>query len=438
MEGRTFGGTYRILRRLGEGGMGVVFEAEHLRLHRRVAVKVLSSTGASNADLLARFQQEAEIIGRLEHPHVVTVLDYDVTERGEPYLVLELLHGETLQERLSRQAPLDLTEAVRIATQIASALTAAECASIVHRDLKPSNVFLTDAPGEGTFVKLLDFGISKNLKSRLHLTEMRVLIGTPEYMAPEQAMGNNQLVDARTDQYALAVVLYEMLTGEQPFAHDDIAEVLRRVLTLDAPRASTVAPWIPEELDTVLARALEKSPAARFGSVAEFTQQLATAARTEAPPPSAPSAPPFSGPRITPSIPTGHPPAPSVGIGECLDRARAALTDGAFADAVTHAECALHLADENPVPAASSLIRLSEPLLARVFVSRLGSVAHRLCTVETASPRDLPLSPHAAFLLSRIDEGMSVAEVLDVASVPRLEALRNLVHLVSCGAVRLE
>jgi serine/threonine protein kinase len=435
MEGRTLGGTYKILRRLGEGGMGVVFEAEHLRLHRRVAVKVLSSNVASNAGVLARFQQEAEIVGGLQHPHIVTVLDYDVTENGEAYLVLELLHGETLEERLSREAPLNLAETVRIATQIASALTAADRASIVHRDLKPSNVFLTDAPGEPAFVKLLDFGVSKNLKSPTHLTETRVLIGTPEYMAPEQATGNCQLIDARTDQYALAVILYEMLTGQQPFAHEDISEVLKRVVTLDAPRASTVAPWIPEGLDAVLARALEKSPAARFGSVAEFTQELAAAARTETPPP---SAPPVSARRVTASMPTGDPLDPSARIGACLERARVALAGGAFAEAVTHAEAALRLADENPAPAISSLIRLSEPLLSRVFVSRLGSVAHRLCTVEAASMRDLPLSPHAAFLLSRIDEGMSVAEVLDVASVPRLEALRNLVHLVSCSAVRLE
>jgi serine/threonine protein kinase len=312
---------------------------------------------------------------------------------------------------------------------------AAEGASIVHRDLKPSNVFLIDAPCESAFVKLLDFGIGKNLKSQLHLTGVSVLIGTPEYMAPEQAIGNNQLVGARTDQYALAVIAYEMLTGQQPFRDDDIPKMLKRVLGLAAAPASAVAPWVPEEVDAVLARALEKSPAARFNNVAEFTRELAAAVRRE---PSTAPAPLVSASRRLVGAEAGTPPDPSTALGELLDRARVAVTGGDFTDAATHAEAALRLAEENPGPRVSSSMDLAEPLLVRVFASRLGSLAHRLCLAKGASLRDLPLSPQVAFLLSRIDDGMSVAEVLDVASVPRLEALRTLVRLVSCGALRLE
>src|ERR1041384_1098826 len=151
---RVLRGTYRLLHRIDAGAMGTVFEAEHLRLHRRVAVKVLSPHPASRPDVLGRFRQEAEIMSQLEHPHIVTVLDFDVTERGEPYLVLERLQGETLEKRIDRDSPLALEDVVGITTQVASALSASHRAAIVHRDLKPSNIFLVDAPGEPVFAKL--------------------------------------------------------------------------------------------------------------------------------------------------------------------------------------------------------------------------------------------------------------------------------------------
>lgn len=351
---RILGGTYRLLRRLDSGSMGTVFEAEHLRLHRNVAVKLLAPGLASRPDLLARFRLEADVMSRLEHPHIVSALDFDVTEDGEPYLVLELLHGETLEQRIDSDAPLALEDVVRITTQIASALSVAHQASVVHRDLKPSNVFLTDAPGEPVFVKLLDFGISKNLRSDRHLTQPRILVGTPEYMAPEQARGQNDLVDARTDQYALAVVVYEMLTGLQPFAHGDLKEVLRRVAKVDPAPPSSVASWVPARVDAVLARALAKEPAERFADVMEFSHEFAAAASEESP------------------------------------------------------------RDDS-----------------------VGSRTPRLRATNAAALRNLPLSPCAAFLLSRIDGGMTVDDLLDVAGMPRDEAMRCLTKLVSCGAVDL-
>jgi len=263
--------------------MCTVFEAEHQRLHRRVAVKVLSQQPLSRSDVLERFFQEAEIISLLEHPHIVTVHDFNVTEAGEPYLVLELLHGETLEKRIDREAPLALDDVVRITTQVASALSVSHAASVVHRDLKPSNIFLTDAPGEPVFVKLLDFGISKNLSTSRGITRERFLLGTPEYMAPEQAIGRNDLVDPRSDQYSLAVVVYEMLTGSQPFDHENLEVVLRRVVELQATPASAVVPWIPAEIDVVLARAMEKDVTKRYGDINGFARDFASAARADGP-----------------------------------------------------------------------------------------------------------------------------------------------------------
>jgi eukaryotic-like serine/threonine-protein kinase len=350
-ESRVLGGTYELLRRIDSGAMGTVFEAQHLRLNRRVAVKVLSRQPASRPEVLERFRQEAEMMSRLEHPHIATILDFDVTDQGEPYLVLELLRGETLEKRILRDAPFALEDVVDITSQVASALAASHVASVIHRDLKPANVFLTEAPGESVFVKLLDFGISKNLRASRRITEERSLLGTPEYMAPEQASGRNDLVDARSDQYSLAVVAYEMLTGSQPFDDEDLKVVLRRATTLDPTPPSAFVPWVPCALDAVLARALAKDPARRFDDILEFAREFAAAARN----------------------------------------------DGTS-----------------------------------WFLCR------RLYVAECVAPRPMPDSPRAAFLLSRIDDGMTVDELLDVAWMPRAEALRWLVRLLSCGAARFD
>jgi serine/threonine-protein kinase len=413
--------------------MGMIFEAEHIRLHRNVAVKLLSTDLTTRPDLVARFRQEAEIVSQLEHPHIVSVLDFDVTEQGEPYLVLELLHGETLEHRIDRKAPLALEDVIKITTQIASALSVAHRASVVHRDLKPSNIFLTDASGESVFVKLLDFGISKNLRTDRHITHPRTLVGTPEYMAPEQARGENHLVDSRTDEYALAVVAYEMITNLQPFAHADLKEILARVVRLEAVPPSTVAPWITAEVDAVLARAMAKDPASRYGDVVAFAREFATAAAGQRPEPSL--------------VPSSTPPRSGVREGETrracdvqenLEHLRAALHDGSIEEASAVAEAVLSIADESHDPAVTSLVRMSEALLAHVLMCRIGSRRRRLFATGSAPLRDLPLSPRAAFLLSRIDSGMKVGDLLDVAGMPHLEALRWLVTLLSCGAVRLD
>jgi serine/threonine-protein kinase len=421
---RLVGDTYRIVRYLDEGGTGAVFEAEDLSQLTPVAVKLLAPELASNPDAVARFRGEAEILSRLEHPHIVKVLDFDVVDATIPYLVLELLRGETLAERLRRRGAFRLPEAVGIVVQIASALAAAHEAGIVHRDVKPANVFLTDAAGEPPCAKLLDFGIAKDMRTPRPLTETRTLVGTPAYMAPEQTHVTEAGVDARTDQYALAVVAYEMLTGEQPFSHDDLAEVLRRVTALTAPPASSVARGVPIEVDGVLARALSKAPEARFDGVEEFARSFAEASRAAVSPCSTPTR--FGARRRSPTIdrtmPSSVAPAsaasgriapvrvtkrsavaPSVSgvlavsedrgnldpvepdqalgslprINACLEQARAAFTAGAFADATLHAEAALRIGDDASEELALAVLRASEPLLARIFTCQLGSLGRR-------------------------------------------------------------
>ncbi|HMJ12143.1 MAG TPA: serine/threonine-protein kinase, partial [Polyangiaceae bacterium] len=205
MVGRTLGGTYRIVESLDSGGMGVVFAAEHVRLHRRVAVKVLAQHLAADGSALARFHREADIISRLVHPHIVQILDFDTTEDGSPYIVMEMLEGESLSQHLMQHGRMELVECVRVAAQVASALASIHAAGIVHRDLKPANIYLVNVSGDRSFVKLLDFGISKHGPSS-GLTGEFDILGTPDYMAPEQAMGRTALVDARADQFSLAAI----------------------------------------------------------------------------------------------------------------------------------------------------------------------------------------------------------------------------------------
>jgi serine/threonine protein kinase len=459
LEGRVLGGTYRVERRLDEGGMGMVFEAVHLRLHRRVAVKVLSQELASSPEGLARFEQEAELMSQIAHPHVVTVLDFDVSDRGEPYLVLELLEGETLADRLDRSAPLSLEEAVAITVQTASGLAAAHRASIVHRDLKPPNVFLIGDASQPLFVKLLDFGIGKRLRGNRHITLAHQVVGTPEYMAPEQATGRVDLVSARTDQYSLAVVLYEMLTGLQPFAHDDVGEILRRVTTLVPMPASSMAPWVPEALDAVLSRALAKSPSDRFDSITAFAAAVAAATGLEPvadgmpgrgassrPSPARPSSATPPAPRHASNRPeqpregreSARPPSSGArgSLEQWIDRTRRALTASEPGEAASHAEVAFDIGTTTADETSLVLLRAAEPVLTQAFLRRLGSARHRLYPRRTRSASDFPLSPRAAFLLSRIDEDMSVEEAIDVSAMPRLETLRTLVQLVRCGALR--
>jgi len=277
LVGQTLGRTYRVLDTLDQGGMGVVFVAEHVRLRRRVAVKVLAGHLANLSTALARFEREAEVISQLAHPHIVSVLDFDRTEQGEPYLVMELLQGESLADRLDRLGRFEPVQAVSITSQIASGLAAAHHAGIVHRDLKPANVFLMNVENDQAFVKLLDFGISK-VSSGTHLTQQFDIIGTPDYMSPEQACGRTALVDHHGDQYSLAVLAFEMLAGRLPFVADTVPMLLHKVIHEPPLSLREIEAGFSPQLDTVLRRALAKRPEDRYESVSDFAAALAAAA----------------------------------------------------------------------------------------------------------------------------------------------------------------
>jgi len=251
--------------------MGEVFEAEHIHLQRRVAVKLLQRKIASDPEVTQRFQREARSTTGLGHPNIVDTIDFGFSD-GQPFLVMEWLEGENLDQRLDRGL-LDVATALDIATQAANGLGAAHERGVIHRDLKPANLFLTRDHRGALLVKVLDFGIAKLRLHETKLTATGVLIGTPNYMAPEQAEGDT--IDARTDVYALGVILYEMLTGHAPFQGDTPLAVLHQHTSRLPVVPSARAPdrHISPELDALVMRCLAKRPDDRFATM----QELATA-----------------------------------------------------------------------------------------------------------------------------------------------------------------
>jgi serine/threonine-protein kinase len=278
LVGLVLGGAYELVGRIGEGGMGAVYEAHHLRLHKRVAVKLMSRALARHPDALARFHREARIASRLGHPNLVNVLDFGMSEEGEPYLVMEHLEGEDLERRVRRAGSVPLANAVQIARQVASALAVVHSKGIVHRDLKPANIFLVQVPGEPDFVKVLDFGVSKIKAARTKLTDASTVLGTPAYMSPEQASGSGEDIDHRADQWALACIVWEMLSGRTPFTADHADAIFYQLIHLAPPPLSKYVPDLPAAVESVILRALSKNAADRYPSVRDFARALEMAA----------------------------------------------------------------------------------------------------------------------------------------------------------------
>lgn len=276
--GRLLRGTYRIIEALDEGGMGKLYRAEHQRLRRPVAVKVMAQYLSANREALTRFRREAEIVSQLDHPHIVHILDFDTTEHGDPYIVMELLTGETLSRRLDQLRILPLLDTIAIVSQVASALTAAHRAGIVHRDLKPDNVFLLAMRDGSIFVKLLDFGISKGSPKSARVTGKYDVLGTPDYMAPEQALDTSR-VNHHADQWSLACMAYEMFTGHVPFAGDTAVQILAKVVTEPPPPLTHYVPDVPSSIQGVVMRGLAKDPFQRFPTIGDFADHLSRAAQ---------------------------------------------------------------------------------------------------------------------------------------------------------------
>ena len=264
--GSVLNGTYQIERPLGAGGMGMVFAARHLRTGRRYAIKTLLPDTVASPDAIRRFEREARAASALGHPGIVAVHDFHQAESGVRYLVMDLLEGETLEQRLSRVGCLSWPEARRVAVEIGSALAAAHEQGLLHRDLKPANIFLARAPDVPERAVLLDFGLAKPITERAvsRLTHSGAAVGTPMYMSPEQARG--EPLDVRSDVYGLGAVLFEMVSGTPPFFDRTLASVYARLLTEPAPRVSGVSAC-PPALDDVLEHALAKAPSDRFGNV---------------------------------------------------------------------------------------------------------------------------------------------------------------------------
>jgi tRNA A-37 threonylcarbamoyl transferase component Bud32 len=269
-------GNYKVTARLGTGGMGMVYLAEHPVIGRRAALKAIHPELARNAEAISRFVNEAKSISQIGHEHIVNVTDFGRTAAGDFYFIMEHLVGEALSDRLGREAPFAPARAMAIAAQIADALGACHERGVVHRDLKPENVFLVERGGSRDFVKVLDFGLAKLVRgdgSAMRKTQTGMIMGTPYYMSPEQCDGRDA-IDARADVYALGVILFEMLTGKLPFGGDSCAEILVKQLTMRPPAARSIVPGLPEALELLLHSALAKDPAERFPTMAAFRAAL--------------------------------------------------------------------------------------------------------------------------------------------------------------------
>jgi serine/threonine protein kinase len=298
--GQVLGGRYRLVDRLGGGGMGSVWRAEHLSLNSPVAIKVIDPATAREPDALHRFLREARTAAALRSPHVVQILDYGV-DGDNPYIVMELLEGESLAERLNRQACLGARETARVIQHISRALGRAHEAGIVHRDLKPENVFIVKNDDD-VVVKVLDFGIVKAAPNAFgastggNATRTGTLLGTPYFMSPEQAEGVKSL-DHRADIWALGVLAYRCLLGKLPFTGDSVGRLILEICSRPLPVPSERGP-VPDGFDAWFATACAREPSARFESAKRAASELsrltdATSAASEAPPTHAPARPPL-------------------------------------------------------------------------------------------------------------------------------------------------
>ncbi|MGD0835304.1 MAG: protein kinase [Polyangia bacterium] len=296
--GQTLG-SFRILSLLGEGGMGRVYLAEHVLIGRRAAIKLLAAEIAGNEDVVSRFFTEARAVNDIRHPNIVEVTDFG-SFGSQPYLVMELLDGETLEQRLARVGCLDLEAAARMVVQVASAVGSGHRHGLVHRDLKPANIFLRAHPDYPDFVKVLDFGIAKLVtrdSSVRHHTEVGALIGTPAYMSPEQCLGDSQL-DHRSDIYSLGVVLYQTVTGRLPFSAANPGRLIVCHVHEQPPAPQAVNGNVSPGLSAVILKAMAKKPEQRFASMLELREAVLLAAPTASPLPSL-TPPPLS-------FPPGH------------------------------------------------------------------------------------------------------------------------------------
>ena len=285
-EEGTVLGSYRLIKLLAEGGMGRVYLAEHTRLGRKVALKLLRSEYASNAPAIKRFFREARTVNDINHENIIEITDFFEKEGGSNYYIMELLKGQPLTDVLREEGALPVPRVIDIAVQVCKALKAVHDSGVIHRDLKPDNIFLTERAGQKDFVKLLDFGVAKLMDVQdgmpVHKTGVGAILGTPQYMSPEQA--GAKPVDNRTDIYSLGVILYEMVTGRVPLNAETYGEMVIKHLTM-TPVSPTdlrdLPQGIPGELEDLIMQCLEKNPNKRPQDMSEIVRRLELVGRAE-------------------------------------------------------------------------------------------------------------------------------------------------------------
>ncbi|NTX67089.1 serine/threonine protein kinase [Myxococcus sp. CA051A] len=382
--GTLLGQKYQLRQRIGVGAMGIVYEAAELDETDAVAIKVLQQHLLDNEAVLARFRREARAIAGLQHPHLVEVKDFQCNPDEPPFMVMELLQGQTLRLLLKQQGPLPVARAVAIALQTLSALETAHRAGVIHRDIKPDNLFIVSSE-TGDKVKVLDFGVARLLHeddASAVGAEAGAWVGTPSFMAPEQV--RCQPVDARADLYSLGACLYQMVTGKQPIDVADTVALFSAIVERVPPLASAIRADVPEDFSQVLARALHKKPAERFADAEEMARALrpwATPPRTETAVQldAGPELPIDAGPElqfdIAHELPLDAAPAPQ------LDTAPAPLLDCAPAPQSNAAPQPSAAPQPNAAPA---------PQLNAAPAPNLAPVDERAPVVPVAPPPPLP------------------------------------------------
>jgi serine/threonine-protein kinase len=277
--GRVIDDKYRVEELIGVGGMGAVYRAEHLRLARKVAIKVLLRGHRTGSTAEQRFMREAKIASALRHRNIVSILDLGVLKEGTPYQVMELLEGRSLGQQLRQEGALDVEAALRVGIDILSAVGAAHARGVLHRDIKPDNVFLartSEDEGQTSCAKLVDFGISKSIeKESIVLTRPGSMMGTPIYFAPEQAHG--AAADFRTDVYSVGATLYEAITGRPPFVSSNYADLIRQIRTTRPEPIRALLPAIPDAVERAIAKMMEADPEARFQTATAAGRALSEA-----------------------------------------------------------------------------------------------------------------------------------------------------------------